>query len=151
MAGRTFLDHPDFIPLPRGHLVDVFVAVFALNVIDEMGACIMLCPFLLMTSMAGDRFGMNSCPLCFGMGFDIRDIIVATVTGVGSMNGLGKLPLADFSVATQTFRIVNTLIAIFPTLDNKLLRLFRRFRRFGHLCGLDTLFFRNRCCRPQHP
>jgi hypothetical protein len=85
------------------------------------------------------------------MGFDICDIIVATVTGVGPMNGLGKLPLADFGVATQTFRIVDTLIAIFPTLDSKLLRLLSRFRRFGHLCGLHTLFSGNRWCRPHHP
>ncbi len=79
-----------------------------------MGACIMLRPFLLMTSMARDRFRMNSCALGFGMGFDICDIIVATVAGVGAMNGLGKFPLADFSVATQTVRIVNTLVADIP-------------------------------------
>jgi hypothetical protein len=34
------------------------------------------------------------------MGFDIRDIPVTTVAGVGSMNGLGKLPFTDFSMAT---------------------------------------------------
>jgi len=127
------------------------MTVFALNVIDEMGACIMLRPFLLMTSMARDRFRMNSCPFCFDVGFHIRDVIVATVTGVGPMNGLGKLPLADFSVATQTFGVVDTLIAIFPTLDSKLLCLFSRFSGFGHLCGLDTLFFGDRRYSPQHP
>jgi hypothetical protein len=84
------------------------------------------------------------------MDFDICDIIVAAVTGVGPMNGLGKLPLADLPVATQTFRIVNTLIAIFPTLDNELLRLFSWFRGFGRLYGLDTLFIGSRRCRPQH-
>jgi hypothetical protein len=84
------------------------------------------------------------------MGFDIRDIIVATVTRVGPMNGLGKLPLADFSVATQTFGIVNTLVAIFPTLDDEFLPLFRRLRRFGYLRGLGPLLFGSRCCRPQH-
>jgi hypothetical protein len=127
------------------------MAVFALNVIDEMGACIMLRPLLLMTSMARDWFRVNSCPLCFGMNFDICDIIVAAVTGVGPMNGLGKLPLADFIMAGQTFRIVNTLIAILPTLNNELLRLFGWFRGFGHLWGPDTLFIGSRCCRPQHP
>src|SRR5512139_474214 len=90
VAGCAHLDNPDFIPLPRSYRVDVFVAVFALNVIDEMGACIMFRPFLLMTSVAGDRFRMNSCPFCFGMNLDICDIPVATVAGVGSMNGLGK-------------------------------------------------------------
>jgi hypothetical protein len=84
------------------------------------------------------------------MGFDICDIPVATVTGVGSMNGLGKLPLADFSVTTQAFRIVNALIAIFATLDDKLLPFFPRFRRFGHPGRLGTLFFWSRCCRPSH-
>jgi hypothetical protein len=83
------------------------------------------------------------------MGFDICDIIVATVTGVGPMNGLGKFPLADFSVATQTLRIVNTLVAIFPAFNTKLLRLFGRLRGFGHLCGLDTLFIGSRRCRAQ--
>jgi hypothetical protein len=60
------------------------------------------------------------------MGFHICDVIVATVAGIGSMNGLGKRPLLDFSVATQTFGIVNTLKAIFPALDDELLPLFRR-------------------------
>src|SRR4030042_246794 len=128
VAGRTFLDHSNLVPLPRSDLVDVFMAVSALNVIDEMGACIMLRPFLLMTSMARDRFRMNSCALGFGMGFAICDIIVAAVAGVGAMNGLGKFPLADLRVATQAVRIVNTLVAIFPLLDNKLLRLFSRLR-----------------------
>jgi hypothetical protein len=76
------------------------MAVFTLNVIDEMGTGIMFCSFLLMTSMTGNGFSMNSSPLRFHMGFDIRDIIVATVAGVGSMNGLGKLPLVDFCMAT---------------------------------------------------
>jgi high-affinity nickel permease len=105
--------------------VDVFMAVFALNVIDKMGACVMLRPFLLVTSVAHNRFRMNPCPFGFGMGFDIRDIVVATVAGVSAMNGLGKFRLADLRVATQTFGIVNTLVAIFPTFDTKLLHLFR--------------------------
>jgi hypothetical protein len=85
------------------------------------------------------------------MGFDICDIIVATVTRVGPMNGLGKFPLADLSVAAQAVRIVNTLVAILPTFDNKLLRLFRRFSELGRLGGLDTLFFGDRRCRPHDP
>jgi hypothetical protein len=119
VAGRAILDDPDFIPFPWGQFVDVFMAVFALNIIDEMGACIMLCPFLLMASMAGYRLCLNSSPFCFSMSLDIRDIPVATVAGICSMNGLGKLPLTDFSMATQTFRVVNTLITIFPTFDGK--------------------------------
>jgi hypothetical protein len=100
VTGHAFLDDPDFIALPRCHLVDVFMAVFTLNVIDEMGARIMFYPFFFMTSMTGDGFSMNSSPLCLHMGFDVGDIPVTTVTGVGSMNGLGKLSFADFCMAT---------------------------------------------------
>jgi hypothetical protein len=103
MAGRAFLDDPDLIAFPGGHLVDVFMTVFTLNIINKMSTRIMFCPFLLMTSMTSDGFGMNSPPLCLHMGFDICDIPVATVAGVGSMNGLGKLPFTDFLMATQTF------------------------------------------------
>jgi hypothetical protein len=119
VAGRAILDNLGLIPFPRGYFVDVFMAVFALNIIDEMGACIMLCPFLLMASMAGDRLCMNSSSFCFYMNLDIRDIPVATVAGICSMNGLGKPPLTDFSMAAQTFRVVNTLETIFPTFDDK--------------------------------
>ena len=132
VAGRTCLDHPDLIPLPRGYLVNLLMAVCALNVIKEMGACIMCCPFFFMTSMAGDWLGMNSCPFCSGMDVDIRDVIVATVARIGTMNRLGKLPFAYFFVTTQTFRVVNTFIAVFSTPDDKFLSLFRRSRGFGH-------------------
>jgi hypothetical protein len=85
------------------------------------------------------------------MGFDICDIIVATVTRVGAVNGLGKFPLADLRVTAQAFRIINALIAILPALDNELLCFFSRFRGSGYPCGLDTPFIRRRRCRPQHP
>jgi hypothetical protein len=42
VAGRTLLNNPDLVPLPGGHLVDLYVAVFTLDVIDEMGARIVL-------------------------------------------------------------------------------------------------------------
>jgi hypothetical protein len=42
VAGRTFLNDTGLVPLPRGHLVNVYVAVLTLNVIDEMGARIVL-------------------------------------------------------------------------------------------------------------
>jgi hypothetical protein len=109
MAGRTFLDDPDLIPFPWNHLVDVFMAVFTLNIIDKVGTRIMFCPFLFMAPMAGDRFRMNPCPLCLSVGLDISNVQVATVAGIGSMNGLCKFPLPDLLVATQTFRVVDTL------------------------------------------
>jgi hypothetical protein len=81
------------------------------------------------------------------MGFHIRDIPVATIARIGSMHGLGELPLTDFGMATEAFGIVNTLIAIFTSLDDKPLALFATFRRLGYLCGFRTLLFgcRRRC------
>jgi hypothetical protein len=89
--------------------VNFFVAVLALNIIDEMGTRIMFCPFLFMTSMTGDWLGIDSRPSCFHMGFDISYIPVTTVAGIGSMNGLCKFPLTYLFVATQTFGVVDTL------------------------------------------
>ena len=42
VAGRAFLDDPGLVPLPGGYLVDLHVAVLTLNVVDEMGAGIVL-------------------------------------------------------------------------------------------------------------
>jgi hypothetical protein len=55
------------------------------------------------------------------MACDVRNIPVATVAGIGSVDRLGEFPFADFLMATETFRIIDTLIAIFPALDDKLL------------------------------
>jgi hypothetical protein len=41
------------------------MAVFTLDVIDEMGTRKVLSPFLLMTPMTGDGLGMNSSPFGF--------------------------------------------------------------------------------------
>jgi hypothetical protein len=151
MTGRAFLDDPDLIPFPWGHLVYVLMAVLTLYVIDEMSARIMFCPFLLMTSMTGDGLGMNFSPLCLHVRFDICDIPVATVAGVGSMNGLGKLPFTDFLVAAKTLGIVNAFITVFPTFDDEFFYLFPGFRRFGYLGRSGPLFFRSGFCGPQHP
>jgi len=84
-----------FVPFPMGQLVNLLMAVFALNVIKEMGACIMFRRLFFMALMAGDRLGMNSCPSCC-MDVDIRDVIMTTVVGIGTVDRLGKLPLAHF-------------------------------------------------------
>jgi hypothetical protein len=84
------------------------------------------------------------------MGFDICYIPVATIAGVGSMNGLGKLPFADFFVTTQTFRIVNTFITVFPTFDDEFFYLFPSLRGLGTLCRFRTLFFRSGFYSPQN-
>jgi hypothetical protein len=75
------------------------------------------------------------------MGFDVCDVVVATVTRVGSMNGLGKLPFVDYCVATQAFRVVNTLIAKFPTLNDELFPFFGGLGRFGHHSEVSTSLF----------
>ncbi len=42
VAGRTLLNDPSLVSFPGGHLVDLHVAVLTLDVIDEMGARIVL-------------------------------------------------------------------------------------------------------------
>ena len=59
MAGGAFLDHTDLVPFPGGYFMDLFVAISTLNVIDEMGAGIMFCRFLLVAPMARDRLDVD--------------------------------------------------------------------------------------------
>src|SRR4030042_2119272 len=141
MASSTFLDDPSLIPFPGCHFVDLFMTVFALNVIDEMGACIMLCPFPLVTSMKGEGLGMNPRPFCLHMLFGIGNIPMTTIARVGSVNGLSELLLTDFTMATKTIGVINTLRAIFPTLYDEFLP-FLNLRRFGHHGRFGALFFR---------
>jgi hypothetical protein len=151
MAGGACLDHSDLIPFPRGYLMDLCVTVFTLYVVDKMGTCIMLCPFLLVATMAGDRLRMDSPPLGFHMSVDVGDVPMATIARIGSVHGLGELPLTDFGVATEAFRVIDTLKTIFTTLDNKLLSLFRTFtfRRLGDPRRFRTLFSRCRRSCPE--
>jgi hypothetical protein len=79
MAGGTLLDHPDLVPFPRGHLMDLLVAVLALNLIDEMGTGIMLCPLFFVASMAGDRFRMDPSPFGREVALNIRNVPVASI------------------------------------------------------------------------
>jgi hypothetical protein len=73
--------------------MDMLMAVLTLHIIDEVGACIMFCPFFFMASMTGNRFSVNPRPCCLGVGLDVSDVPVAAIARVGSMNGLCKLPL----------------------------------------------------------
>lgn len=134
--------------------MDALVAVFALNVVKEMGTCVMLCPLPFMTSMTGNRFGLDSGPFHFHVLFDIHDIPVAAVTGKGTMDGLGKRSLADLlSVTTKAFRVVNALIAELSIFGGELFSLlpgFGRFHspdRFGYRGRFRVLLlrFRFRC------
>ncbi len=128
MAGGTFFDDPFLIPFPGGHLVDILVAVFTLNVINEVGARIMLCPLLLMAAMTGDWLRMNSGTLRLRVGFDIGNIPMTAIAGIGSMDRLGELSFIDLvTMATEAFRIVDTFITVFPASDDELLDLLERF------------------------
>jgi hypothetical protein len=144
VASGAFLDHPGLIPSPWGYLMDFDMAVLTLNIVDEVGTGVMFRALLLMTPMTGDGFGMNFPPFCLSMGLDVCDVPVATITRIGSMNGLGKLPLVDLiPMAAQTFRVVDTLQTIFPTLNSKFLHLFPGLGRRGHSLRFGTLFFGN--------
>jgi hypothetical protein len=149
MARRAFFDDPDFIPLPWSHFVDVCMTVFTLNVIDKMGARIMFCPFLLVTSMASNGFTMNPASLRFYMGVHIGDVPMATIAGIGSMDGLGELSFTDLGMATEAFRVIDAFIAVFPALDDKFFSLWQGFWRLGDRCWLRALFLRFRFFRPK--
>ncbi len=150
MAGGAFLNHPRLVPFPGGHVVNIFVAVFTLNFIDKMGTGIMLSPFFFVATVAGDGLGMDSCSFGLDMVFDVRNIPVTAITGICSVNRLGKLPLIDFvSMATQAFRVINALVAIFTAFDDKLLSLLRRIRRFCTFSRLWTLFHGSRVGCPK--
>jgi hypothetical protein len=141
MAGSACLDYSGLIPFPWGQFMDLFMTVFTLDVVYKMGARIVLRSFLLVTSMASDWLCINSRPSRFHMGFDVGDIPMATIARIGSMHGLGELPLTDFGVATEAFGVIDTLKTIFASLDDKLLSLFGTFRRLGDPCRFRTLFF----------
>jgi len=150
MAGCADLNHPDFISFPRSQFMDILVAVLALDVVQEMGARVMLCPLPLMASMTGNRFGLNLGSFCLEMFFNIHDIPVAAIAGKGSMDGLGKLSLADLlAVTAKAFRIVNAFIAVFSTFNGDLLSPFFGFGRFGNLSRIRILLRRLRFRCPE--
>ena len=124
MTHGAFLYDPDFIAFPGGYFVDVFVAVLALDVVDKMGARIMLHTFFLMAPVAGDRLRMNFCSLCLDMGFNVCNVPVAAIAGIGSVNRLCELSFRDLIMAAKTFFTVDTLRAILSALDGEFLRFF---------------------------
>jgi len=144
MATRAFLDHTGLIPFPRGGLVDILVAILALNIVDKVGARIMFGPFFFMTAVARDGLGVDPCSLCLDMELDICDVPVTTIARIGSVDRLGELLLIDLFVAAQTFGAVETLVAIFPSLDKSLLLLFRGPLRCSRSRGFGDLLFRCR-------
>jgi len=141
MTGGTFLNDSGLIAFPRGDFMNPCMTILALNVVDEMGTCIMLCPLFFMASVTGDRFGMNLCPFSLQMFLDICDIPVTTITRIGPMDGLGKLSFTDFRVAPEAFRVINAFIAVLSPPDDKLLSFYGFVRGFDHF-RFRVLFLR---------
>lgn len=86
MAGRTFFNDLGLIPFPWGDLVNAFVTVFALNLIYEMSAFVMLLCFLFMTAMAGCWFRVDFGSFLLWVNFEIGNIIVAAIARINAMN-----------------------------------------------------------------
>jgi hypothetical protein len=121
--------------------MDVFVAVFALDVVYKMGARIMLRPLPFMAAVTSHRLRVDSTSSGFHVGVHIRDIPVAAIAGVGAMDRLSEFPFVDFGMATEAFGVIDTLVTIFATLDDKLLSFFATFRSLGSPCRLRSGFF----------
>jgi hypothetical protein len=86
MAGRAGLNHTDLVPFPGREVVNLLVAIFALNFIDEMGARVVLRRFFLVATMAGHGLGVDSGFFLLDMVLDIGDVPVAAVAGVCPVN-----------------------------------------------------------------
>ena len=63
VTGCALLNHADLVPFPGRYLMDLFVAIFALDIINEVNAGIMLCAFSPVTSMARHPLRMDLSPL----------------------------------------------------------------------------------------
>jgi len=132
MTGRAFLDDAGFVPFPGRDFVDLFVAIPALDIVDEVNARIMLRSLFLVTPMARHGFRVDLGPFRFEMRFGVGNVPMATVTGKGSVNRLGKLPLNNLvSVTFQALGIVNAFGAVFSSLDGEF---FSFLCRFGRRC-----------------
>jgi hypothetical protein len=106
MAGGTLLDDPNLISLPRGHFMDVAVAVLALNLMSIMGTRIMFRSLLLVAAMAGGRLRFRLGSPCLLMLVDISHVLMAACAGVGCMNGSQEFLFIDFlAMATQTIAV----------------------------------------------
>jgi hypothetical protein len=95
-------------------------AVRAPHIVNEMGAGVMFRTFNLMTSVAGDRLGLDFSTLC-RVFLDIGDVPVAAITGICSMDRFGELGLIDIFMALQARGVVDTFQTVFPPSDLKLL------------------------------
>ena len=124
VAGRTLLNDPGLISLPGGYFVNLFMAVLALDLVDKMNARIVFGPFLLVTTMAGHGLAVDFGALCLDVLLEIGDIPVAAITGICSMNRLGKLSIIDLiPMAAEALRIIDAFITVFAAFGDKLFSL----------------------------
>jgi hypothetical protein len=137
VAHRALFDYPDFVTTPGGELMDVRMAVRTPHIVDKMGTGVMFGSCDLMASMAGDPFGLDSPPLC-RMFFDIGDIPVAAIAGIGSMDRLGESGYIDIFMTFQALGVVDTLQTVLPSPDLELLLGQLQFlMEFQFLSGTD--------------
>jgi hypothetical protein len=78
--------------------MDVRVAILTFDIIDKMGAGIVVHTLHFMTPVTGHSFS-HDLGSSGRMLVDVCDVPVATVTRVGSVNRSGKLHLIDTLVA----------------------------------------------------
>jgi len=149
MTGRAFLDDAGLVPFPGRDFVDLLVAVFALDLVDEVDTGVMFRAFLLVATMARHRFRVDLRPFRFEMSLGVRDVPVAAITGKGSMHRLGKLPLNNLvPVTLQAFGIIDALGAVFSSLDRDLVSRLRRLSRKGDPRGPTSLLGNVKLGRP---
>jgi len=120
VAHRARFDYPDFVTTPGGELVDLHMAVRTPHIVDEMGTGVVFGSFHLMTSVAGNRFGLDSGALR-RVFIDIRDVPVAAIAGIGAVDRFGEFGLIDIFMTLQAFGIVDTLQTVLPSPDLELL------------------------------
>jgi hypothetical protein len=113
------------------------MAVRTPHIVNEVSAGIMFGTFAFMTSMAGDCLGLDFPALC-RVFLNIGDVPVAAVAGIGSMDRFGECGHIDIFVAFQARGVVDTLQAVLPSPDLKLLLSeFEFLVEFEFLSGTD--------------
>ena len=138
VAHGALLDHSDLVSTPGGELMDVRMAVRTPHIVDKMGTGVMFGPCDLVAPVAGDPFGLDSPSLC-RMFFDIGDIPVAAIAGIGSMDRLGESGYIDIFMTFQALGVVDTLQAVLPSPDLELLLGQLQFlMEFQFLSGTDS-------------
>jgi len=131
MAGGALFNDPGLILFPGRYFMNVLVTILALDVVDEMGARIMLGPFLLVATVARDWLCMNPGPIGLDVGIEVKNVPVATIARIRPVDRLSELLLVDLiSVASQALGIVDALDTIFPVFYRRFLILLGRIGSF---------------------